>query len=386
MSLCHPAILSSCFFPPPPAFQSGIPVAILLGMGLRNSVGLPAWAEPGVKRCTTTVLRAGIVCVGAKLSAVDVLASGAASIPAALLAVGTGLTVVPMVGRAMGLTPKLSYLIAGGTSICGVTAITALAPALNASAREQSVAIATVVAFGTTAMLSYPYLAHAVFEHSQQIGLFLGLAIHDTSQVIGSALTYSAVYSDEVVLKVAAVTKLTRNVCLAGVVPLLSVMNAKREHRELAAAAQQGSAAAPAELPVRVVLFVLLLSACCRRSHVPRVSPQPLSIRKYIPSFVYGFVGMSALRSVGDFTLKEHGAAFGVIDADTWTSGVSTLAGTVGGHYLLGTAMAGVGLSTAASALKGVGVKPFAVGFVGAMAVGSVGFAAASALPFLGLV
>ncbi len=59
---------------------------------------------------------------------------------------------------------------------------------------------------------------------SEQIGLFLGTAIHETSQVFGAALTYKEVFSDEVMLKAATVTKLTRNLFLAVVVPLLSFL------------------------------------------------------------------------------------------------------------------------------------------------------------------
>merc|ERR1711907_344849 len=108
----------------------------------------------------------------------------------------------------------MSSLIAAGTSICGVTAITALAPAIKAEQQEIGVAVANVVAFGTLGMLTYPYVAHALLESSEQVGLFLGLAIHDTSQVIGSALTYKMVYDDELALQVAAITKLSRNLCL----------------------------------------------------------------------------------------------------------------------------------------------------------------------------
>lgn len=67
-------------------------------------------------------------------------------------------------------------------------------------------------------MLVYPHIAHALFSSSEQVGVFLGTAIHDTSQVMGAAITYSEIYNDDVALKVAALTKLTRNLFLAGCV------------------------------------------------------------------------------------------------------------------------------------------------------------------------
>jgi uncharacterized membrane protein YadS len=78
---------------------------------------------------------------------------------------------------------RLGKLLSAGTSICGVTAITALAPAIKATPKETAVAVANVVAFGTFGMLTYPYLLHTLLSSSEQIGMVLGVAIHDTSQV-----------------------------------------------------------------------------------------------------------------------------------------------------------------------------------------------------------
>ena len=116
---------------------SGIPVAILLGLGLKNSPMVPANAlnrlNPGLQMCKTAVLQTGIVCIGAKLSAVDILTTGAVGIPAVIFAVGTGLTVIPWLGKRLGLAPRMSALIAAGCSICGVTAISALSPIIKAN-------------------------------------------------------------------------------------------------------------------------------------------------------------------------------------------------------------------------------------------------------------
>ena len=64
-----------------------------------------------------------------------------------------------------------------------VTAITAAAPAIGATPRHVSVAVANVVLFGTVGMLGYPYLAHALLPGAGEAGVFLGIAVHDTSQV-----------------------------------------------------------------------------------------------------------------------------------------------------------------------------------------------------------
>jgi uncharacterized membrane protein YadS len=198
-------------------------------------------------------------------------------------------------------------------------------------------AVANVVAFGLFGMLTYPYLAHAVLGSSETIGLFLGTAVHDTSQVVGAALTYKQVYGDDVVLRVATVTKLTRNIFLAAVIPLLTWMHMKSQAREV------GSAA---------VTFKL---------------------SSLVPGFVVGFLAMAAVRSLGDWTLTSNGAAFGVWTAAQWASITKQLGDYWASQILLGTAMAAVGLNTNFAVFKGVGLKPFVVGLAGALVVGIVG-------------
>jgi len=316
---------------------SGVPVAIVLGLLLRNLLSLPASLNPGLKFATTTILRAGIVLVGIRLSVFDVMKLGAAGLPVVLAAIVTGLVFVTWFNRKLGLPPRLGTLIAAGTSICGVTAIVSTAPAIEADEREVAYAVANVVAFGLFGMLVYPYLAHAVLPTSETIGLFLGTAVHDTSQVVGSALTYKQVYGDDVVLRVATVTKLTRNIFLAAVIPLLTWMHLK------------GKGVAGGASATRI------------------------DFSKLVPGFVLGFLAMAVVRSVGDWTLGANGAAFGVWDAARWASLTKSLGDYWASQILLGTAMAAVGLNTNFAVFKGVGLKPFAVGMAGAFVVGAVG-------------
>ena len=208
---------------------SGIPVSILFGLALNNfsPIDLPSKIlKPGITYSTKTILQTGIVAVAAKLSFVELMTSGAAGLPVVVASVGAGLTLIPMYGRLAGLPKEMSLLLTAGTSICGVTAITALAPAINASNRDIAVAVANTVAFGTFGMLCYPYLFNTLCVSSEQVGMCLGVGIHDTSQVLGSAMAYKETFDDETALKVAAITKLTRNVFLAVAIPGLTYMNA----------------------------------------------------------------------------------------------------------------------------------------------------------------
>lgn len=316
---------------------SGVPVAIVLGLILRNALPLPASLSPGLKFATTTILRAGIVLVGIRLSVFDVLKLGIAGLPVVLAAITTGLVFVTWFNKKLGLPPRLGTLIAAGTSICGVTAIVSVAPAIEADEREVAYAVANVVAFGLFGMLTYPYLAHAVLGSSETIGLFLGTAVHDTSQVVGAALTYKQVYGDDVVLRVATVTKLTRNIFLAVVIPVLTWMHMKSQAKTM------GSGGVG------------------------------FSVASLVPGFVIGFLAMAVVRSLGDWMLTSNGAAFGVWSAAQWASITKQLGDYWASQILLGTAMAAVGLNTNFAVFKGVGLKPFAVGMAGALVVGVVG-------------
>lgn len=314
---------------------SGVLVAIVLGIVVSNLVKLPESLQAGIAFSTTKLLRLGIIFVGINLSLLDVLKLGAWGVPVVAIAIASGLVFVSWFNRALKLPERLGTLIAAGTGICGVTAIVSTAPAIKADEREVAYAVANVTLFGLLGMFLYPYIAPMVLETSEQIGLFLGTAVHETSQVVGAALTYKEVFGDEVALKAATVTKLTRNLFLAVVVPLLALFYLKRQ----------------------------------------ATSPASVSVKKLLPVFVLGFVAMALVRSLGDLTLQS-GGAFGIWDSTSWKA-LTTQINFWGSRYLLGTAMAAVGLNTSFAVFKGVGLKPFLVGFVGALVVGVVGLALA---------
>lgn len=323
---------------------SAIPVSIILGATAANFSPLQAHMaslKPGIAATTSTVLRAGVICAGAKLSAMQVLSLGWATIPAAAAAVTVGMTAIPFLAARAGLAPRLGALIASGTSVCGVTAISAVAPAIGASQAEVAVAVANVVAFGSLAMLIHPHIAHYVLpsSDSSSIGLFLGLAVHDTAQVMGSAAAYAEQYADAAVVSAAAVAKLTRNLALAAVVPLMAA-----RHAPAAAAGKALTAGA---------------------------------LAKAVPGFVVGFVLMALVRSAGDAQLAAGERAGWLLGQDAWRRTTDFVGGFLSTKVLLPWAMAGVGLSVSTAAFAGVGWRPFAVGAMGAALVGSTGLATA---------
>ena len=96
--------------------------------------------------------------------------------------------------------------------------------------------------------------------------------------------------------------------------------------------------------------------------------PKKVKALRLVPVFILGFLLMATLRSIGDASLEAGGLAAGIWKQRQWDSLVGGIEDWSG--YILATAMAGVGLGTSFKIMKGLGVKPFAVGFVSAIMVG----------------
>ena len=315
---------------------SFILVAIVLGMLIRNTIGLPEVFEPGVGFTLKKVLRLGIILLGIRLSLLDVLEIGGFGIPIVVGAVLTGLFVATAATRWLNLSDRLGTLIAIGTGICGATAIVATAPGIGAKDEEVAYAVANITIFGIAAMFLYPFLGDLIFGGDLvKIGLFMGTSIHETAQVAGAGLIYDQsfdVTASPSGADIAVVAKLVRNVLMVVAIPAITYLYARR------------------------------------RDVTGGGATRATSLRRLFPVFILGFLVMAALRSIGDASVDSGGNAFGLFGAEAWgdlTRWIKTWA-----EYTLATAMAGVGLGTSINQLKGLGFKPFVVGIAAALAVG----------------
>jgi uncharacterized integral membrane protein (TIGR00698 family) len=322
---------------------SAVMMAILLGLLIGNTVALPKILTPGLAFAVKKVLRLGIILLGIRLSIFSVLKLGVLGVPIVLVCIVGALVITTLLNRWLGLPERLGALVAVGTSICGVSAIVATGPAIDAEDEEIAYAVAIITIFGIFATLVYPYVAHIIFAGDPvKVGLFLGTAIHDTSQVTGAALVYADVFSLPRALDVATVTKLVRNVFMAAVIPFMAFNYARRT-------ARQGESAR-----------------------------QETNVRKLFPLFIVGFLAFALLRSIGDAGINAGGSAFGIWDSSTWESIYSAIKDWA--IICLVVALAAVGLSTRFGMLKSLGIKPFIVGLGAALTVGVVSFIAISLL------
>jgi uncharacterized integral membrane protein (TIGR00698 family) len=296
---------------------SAVAIAIVLGIVLGNLIGLPEACRAGTAFAVKRLLRMGIVLLGAQLSLAQVLRTGGRAVLVVALCIVLAILLVRLISVRMGLSDRLGTLLGVGTSICGVSAIVATAPAIEAKQKETLVAVATITVFGLLAVVVYPILGRLLGVSDTFFGTWAGTAVNDTSQVLATGLIYS-----ERAAEVAMVVKLTRNLFMAPVIVVLSSMY-------LAKARRAGEGAA-------------------RRGRIP--------LRTVTPGFVLGFVAMTVLNSLG--VLPQP-----VLDT---MKPLST--------WLIVLALAGVGLETDLTALRAIGLRPFYAGLCAATFMAAVSF------------
>ncbi len=308
---------------------SGIPLAIAMGIVLCNTVGIPATFQEGLRSCMRPLQRLAIMLLGWRLSLGVVGGIGLQALPVALATITAALIIIPWMGARAGLSRRLATLIAVGTSICGVSAIMATAPVIDAEEGEVSYAVACVAIFGMLAMLLYPFIVPWLLGNDQlAIGIFFGTAIHDTGQVTGAALAYQQAHHAPAVLNTATVVKIMRNLSMAAVIPMMAGLY------------QRGRGGHAKSRPRHQIL----------------------------PPFVVGFLLLTIVRTIGDTSSR----AFGFVDHESWVQFLGSM--DHASTWLLTVVMAAVGLSTSFDSLKRLGWRPFFVGLSAAVTVGAVGF------------
>jgi uncharacterized integral membrane protein (TIGR00698 family) len=291
-----------------PLGLSEILIALWLGLVIATFGRMSTTPRAGLQFAQQRILRLGIVLLGARLSLLDVATIGLAALGLIVVCMAVVLTTVLCVGHLTRLPRRLVVLIGVGTAVCGNSAIIATAPVLKADEREVSFAVATITIFGTLAVFIYPLLGSSLQLSDAAFGIWSGVAVNDTSQVVAASTAYSPAARDT-----ATVVKLVRNTLMA---PL-----------------------------------ILLIAFWWSRSGGETDSPSAgAGALKAVPLFVLGFLALAMLRTMG------------VIDAASARS-IDEVA-----KVCILLALAAVGLSTRLAMLRAVGPAPFFLG-LGAGAV-----------------
>ena len=159
------------------------------------------------------ILQTGIVFLGGSLSIGTVYETNVNYFLLVSIFVVLSFGSVILLGRLLGVSKKLSFLLASGTAVCGGTAIAAVAPAIKSKPEELTTAITIVFFLNAIAVLFFPLAQGYLGLSETQFGAWAALAIHDTASVVGAASSVS-----EVSVEVAATLKVARTIWI---VPLV---------------------------------------------------------------------------------------------------------------------------------------------------------------------
>jgi len=290
-------------------------LAIILGMIVGNTV-FPrhsAATEVGVTFAKGALLRLGIILYGIRLTFQDIAHVGLRGVGVDMIVVSTTFGLACFLGtRVLGLDRKTSMLVGVGSSICGAAAVMATAPVVRARPEQVTVAVSTVVVFGTLAIFLYPALYRLNARYGfvplrmDAYGLFAGSTIHEVAQVVAAGHAVSDQAGN-----VAVIAKMVRVMMLA---PFLLALSA----------------------------FLLRDVELGRPSGVASGSAGGASA-VVIPWFAIAFIAVVGLNSLG---LLSTSSIAVIIQVD---------------NALLAMAMAALGLTTHVTAIRNAGLKPLAL-------------------------
>jgi uncharacterized integral membrane protein (TIGR00698 family) len=231
----------------------GAPIfAIAIGIVITNTLRGPFQiATLRVGDVSRLCLKGGIILLGASLDLGIILRTGAASLPVLAVTIAIGLGCALLVGRTMRVDWRMRCLIGIGTTICGASAIAALAPVIRAKAEEIAYAISVIFFFNMLAVFAFPAVGHLLSLSDPGFGLWAGTAVNDTSAVVAAGFAYSHDAGT-----VATIVKLTRTTLIIPLVIGFGLLVPWFEGRHSGEGASLARRVYQA-VPVFIILFVI---------------------------------------------------------------------------------------------------------------------------------
>jgi uncharacterized integral membrane protein (TIGR00698 family) len=231
---------------------SALTLAIVFGIVAGNTFfpRIAARTAAGVDFSKSTLLRAGIVLFGLRITFQQIATVGWAGVLIdALIVILTFVLAVQLGTRAFGLDRQTSMLIGAGSALCGAAAVMATEPVVRGQAYKVSVAVATVVVFGTIGMFAYPLLYSALGLSEHAYGVFTGSTVHEVAQVVAAGRSVSETAADTAVIE-----KMLRIMMLA---PFLLVLSGSQRGQHSTAAVGRRAVRVPITIPWFAVLFII---------------------------------------------------------------------------------------------------------------------------------
>ncbi|RKH71584.1 YeiH family protein [Corallococcus aberystwythensis] len=193
-------------------------VALLIGITLRTALGLSAVLVEGTRYSARTVLRLGIVLMGARLDFGLVAKVGPRVLLLALAVIVGGILGIRWVTKRFGVPEKLGTLLAVGTSICGASAVVAASSVTRADEEDTTLAVGLCGILGTVGVLFYVFVGPLLGLSTAQLAILSGATLHEVAQVMAAAFTWGTSAGD-----LGTLVKLTRVVLLAPALVVLGL-------------------------------------------------------------------------------------------------------------------------------------------------------------------
>ena len=181
----------------------------------------------GYVGCFLLLLLDRRVLLGVRFLLGDMLKLGGVSLAFVAVELALSIALMTALGRWLRLSPKLTSLLAIGSSICGVSAIIAAKGAIEADDEDASYAIAAILALGAFSLFAFPAIGHALGLSDHAFGLWVGLAVDNTAE----ATAAGALYSDAAA-KFAVLAKTARNATIGFVVLGYAIYWARKGNRQ----------------------------------------------------------------------------------------------------------------------------------------------------------
>ncbi len=240
------------------AWLESLVLAILIGTALRTAWTPGKRWQAGIKFCAKTLLEVAVFLLGASISLQTILAVGGELVVGIAVVVAVAIVASYTMGRAFGLPRRMAILVACGNSICGNSAIAAVAPVIGADSRDIASSIAFTAVLGVIVVLLLPLAVPLLHLSGMQYGVLAGLTVYAVPQVLAATAPIGALS-----VQIGTLVKLVRVLMLGPVVVGLSLVSG--------------------------------------RFHDDPSRPAPVrpAMHKLVPWFILGFLALAGLRSAG---------------------------------------------------------------------------------------
>ena len=218
------SLLVQVLLPGVPWLTAALVLGVIVGCIPAARPALDGVLKPGLALSSRRLLRLGIVLLGLSLALGDIAALGAVAILAIVALVGVSFAITWLIARAFKLPGDEPVLLAAGFSICGVSAVGAMAAARGSKDSDTGTPIALVTLFGTAAIVVLPAVASVIGLNAVDYGRWVGASVHDVGQVVAAAQI-----AGPTALAAAVVIKLTRVLMLAPMVAVASIATRRRQ-------------------------------------------------------------------------------------------------------------------------------------------------------------